>query len=41
MRAFENAISVHNCDGGIGVRGRRELQAAMTALNDHSKKLEE
>jgi len=24
--------SVHNCDGGIGVRGRRDLEAAMKAL---------
>jgi NAD(P)-dependent dehydrogenase (short-subunit alcohol dehydrogenase family) len=30
--------SVHNCDGGIGVRGRRDLQAAMMTLDDRSRK---
>jgi hypothetical protein len=25
--------SVHNCDGGIGVRGRREAESAAAALS--------
>jgi hypothetical protein len=33
LASRENSLtvtgSVHNCDGGIGVRGRREAEAAM------------